>query len=243
MRQIGIVRAMLILRRVVLSICCLLGLAQAAFAQTVAATRDLPEAVIAYGFLSSNYADFDKLLASGSTFAVAHDMKALQNVLDSLDCDLVIRLQFSHKDLLVSPSPLGQWIGFPKMEDTPPNQDTLFVIHPMPQFPHRVWVVLASVAPARTTVFWLQQDKSCCQTGLVYDTFNKGAIRSAPYTSIGAVTAVSIGEKGAILLKEWRERGSGPHGIGLAGSVYEVDTKRGDVRLKTEGTFVNLRPK
>lgn len=217
-----------------LGVVCVLALALAASLSAVA-SGSLSQAVITYGYLRSNHADFDQLLASGPTLAVARDMKALEGALDSLRCDVPTLLAFPHRALVVPSSPVGQWIGFPTTEESPPEEGTLFVTQPLRAPPQRVWVVLSSVAPERTTVFWLEEGERGYVSGLVYDSFNKGKISNAPHTMIGAVTEVNLGKGDKILLKEWAEPGSRPGQMGAVGRVFQVDLARGEVTLKTPG--------
>lgn len=235
MRKIGI--AGVPASSLFLGFCCVLGLSRVADDRTVATRRNLPEAVIAYGFLRSNYGDFDQLLVSTSTFAAGRDMKALQDALDSLGCDLPTRLAFPHRDLVVAFSSDRNWIGFPRTNEFPREEGMLFVIRPLPTAPHRTWVVLSSVAPERTTVLWLDGDKRGYVSGLVYDSFSKGVVKNAPKASIGLVISVSVAESGEILLKEWSEPGSRPHARGAAGRVFEVNSARRDITLRTAGTL------
>ncbi len=223
--------------RFVLAVCCLAGVTQAADRLTSAGVEKLSEALITYGFLRSSYPDFDHLLSSCSTYALTRDMKTLQAALGTLNCDVVIRLAFPHRDLVVPRWPVGQWIGFPGTGESPPELGTLFVTQPMAASPHCVWVVFSSAAPERTTMFWLQQDKSGYRTKLVYDTSIEGEIKNAPETAVGTITSVSIGERGVILVKEWREPGSRPHHSGLAGRVFALDPEKCEIILKSGGTL------
>jgi len=218
-----------------LGVCCLLGQGQPGNHHSVAAGPSLPEALIAYGFLRSNYADFDKLLMSSSTFAAARDMEALQTALDSLSCDVPARLAFPHRDLVLASSAATAWMGFPTKAQSPSEEGTLFVLQPLPSAPQRTLAVLSSVAPERSTVFWLGADKRGYVGALVYDSFNKGKVKNAPETVMGSVISVRVDESGAILLKERAEPGSRPHAMGETGRVFEVDTTRDDVILKTSG--------
>ena len=221
---------------VLLEVACVLTFAPGAGLSAVT-SGDLPQAVIAYGFLSSNYAEFDQLLTSGPALSLARDMKALGSALDSLHCDVPIRIGFPHKAFVVPSFPASQWIGFARTAETPPEEGTLFVTEPLRRVPQRVLVVLSSAAPERTTVFWLGGDKQGYVSGLVYDSFNKGEISNSAHTGIGAVTSVSVGKSDQILLREWAEPGSRPGFMGAVGRVFQVDLTRGEITLKTGGTL------
>jgi hypothetical protein len=220
-----------------LGICCVLGFGQAGKHYSAAKGPSLPGAVIAYGFLRSNYVDFDKLLKSDSRFAAVRDMKALQATLDSLGCDVTVRLAFPHRDLIVESSSGTQWTGVPTKGLTPQEEGTLFVLQPLPANPQRTWAVLSSVAPERTTVLWIEARERGYVSTLVYDSFTKGKIKNAAGTVIGSVISVRVDESGEILLKERAEPGSRPHAMGETGRVFEVDVTQYDVTLKTSGAL------
>lgn len=198
-------------------------------------SADLTQAVIAYGFLSSNYGDFDKLLGAGSALGLAGDMKALEGALGSLNCDVPIRIGFPHRAFVVPSYPVGQWIGSIRTAETPPQEGTLLVTEHLRMKPARVLVVLSSVAPERTTVFWIEGTVRGYLSRLVYDSFRKGKIANAPHTVIGAVTAASAGRSDEIFVKEWAEPGSRPRTMGSVGRVFKVDPARDEVTLKSPG--------
>jgi hypothetical protein len=195
---------------------------------------NLSQLLVAYGFLISHYPD-EFLLGRQPGTRLARDMKALNHALDSLGCDVPTRLAFPHRDLIVLSSSAAQWAGFPGGVGSPPEEGTLFVIQAPPTASHRNWVVLSSVAPEETTVFWVEADKQGYATGLVYDTFKKGEVKNVRKTAIGAVAWVSIGQDGGILLREWAEPGSRGGHMGEAGRVFQVGFLSGDVSLKSPG--------
>jgi hypothetical protein len=98
----------------------------------------------------------------------------------------------------------------------------LFVTDPLVGTSQRVWVVLSSVAPEETTIFWLERSDGGYRSGLVYDSFNKGVIQNEPRTAIATVTAVRIESSSEILLEELLEPGSRRNQRGAAGRVFQV---------------------
>jgi hypothetical protein len=205
-------------------------------ASAVVTSVDLPQTIITYGFLVGHYPD-EFILGREPRTPLASDMKALNDALNSLDCDVPIRLGFPHRVFVVPSLPVGQWIGFVRTADTPPDEGTLFVTEPLRTKPERVLVVLSSVSPERTTVFWVERSVQGYASGLVYDSFKKGKISNENHTAMGAVTAVSAGEGEEILLKEWAEPGSRPRQMGSVGRVFRVDAARHEITLEIPGTF------
>jgi hypothetical protein len=196
-------------------------------------TNSLPQAIIAYGFLRSNYADFDQLLTSARSSAVVRDINELQQALFSLRCDVPTRLAFPHQDLIVPPVPVGDWIGFQRLTE----EGMLFVTQAVGVNPQRVWVVLSSVAPTRTTVFSFQNSGQGYASSLLYDSFNKGDVSNAPDTVIGAVVQVNLQKNNDILLKEAAEPGSRPGRMGAVGKIFQINFIDGNVLLKAAGAL------
>jgi hypothetical protein len=219
-----------------LEVLCLVGLALSSVLWC-AEPVGLPQEIITYGFLSWNYGDVNKLLGSSASPGLAREMKALQGAFSSLNCDIPTRLSFPHKAFIVPSFPVGQWIGFVRTAETPPEEGTLFVTEPRRTKMPRVLVVLSSVAPERTTVFSIEERDGGYVSSLVYDSFKKGKIRNANHTVIGAVTAVSVGNGDEILLREWAEPGSRPGIMGSMGRVFQIDPNRDEILLKKSGAL------
>jgi len=221
-----------------LGLACFLLLVLAAGAAVK--TKDLPQAVVAYGVLGTYYVDdFYQILTTGTT-DLARDLKSLRDTLASLDCRVEDWMWRPHRAFVVPSSPVGHWIGFEWAGNLPPREGTLFVTEPLGKAAGRVWVIYSTVAPEQTTVLWLEAREAGYVAGLVYDTFCKvkgkdmGKLGNSD-DKIGAVTAVSVEKGDQILLKEWAMGGSRPGAMGEMGTVYQVDTVRSQVTLKTLG--------
>jgi hypothetical protein len=210
---------------------CILGALPASAGGGDWSASSLSQAVITVGFLRSRYVDLDRLLASGSAPAMTRELRALDEALNAVGCDLRIRFAFPHRAVVVPPSLAGLRIGF---ERKAPQEGALFLVEQPQASPQRVWVVFSSQAPEATTVFWLQGGD---KTGLVYDSIDKGEIRNEPTTRIGYIVAVTRGTRGEILLEEWAEPGSRPGASGALGRVFQVDLNRGEVLLQAAGTL------
>jgi hypothetical protein len=205
------------------------------FVSTIAfsATRgtDLPQAVVTYGFLASKSADFPARGVWAQAATVVGEMAALGRALESLNCDVTTRLGSAHRVFVVPVSPVGQWIGYVRKAETPPTEGSLFVTEPFNE--NRVLVVLSSVAPEWTTVFWVEARDQGYGAGLVYDSFKRGKISNVAHSMIGAVTCVSVADQDAILLREWAEPGSRPTMMGDVGRVFRLDLKQEKVTLES----------
>jgi hypothetical protein len=194
----------------------------------------LTQALVTYGYLVSHYPD-EFVLGHEPGTPLATGIKDLTDALNSLGCDVPSRLAFPHRALIVLPSSARQWAGFAGAKGRPPEEATLFVIDPPLEVNNRRWVVLSSVAPEQTTVFWIEPRKQGYTTWLVYDTFKKGNVKNHPKTAIGAITGVSVEKTGVIFLKEWAELGSRPRHMGKVGRVFRIDPSSGDVTLHFAG--------
>lgn len=193
----------------------------------------LSQQIISYGFLRSNYSDFDQMLQSN--LAVAKDMKALQNALDSLHCDVPSLLAFTHRSFVLPASPQGQWIRSAMPTESMLQEESLFVTEPLSATPQRVFVVLSSGAPERTTAFWVEEKDGGYAARLVYDTFNKASIRNAPQLAIGVVVGVRLESDHEFLLEQRADLGSRPSIPGALGGVFRVDLSSGVVTQKSPG--------
>lgn len=196
--------------------------------------RHLPDAVITYSFLGMHYPEvFHGLVMTGTT-DMAREMKALDDAIVSLGCnDLWSHMWGSHRTFVVPSLPLGQRIGFEWTDrHFPPREGALFVTEPLGTAPARVWVIYSQVAPESTAVFWLEPHERGYRAGLVYDTFCKGKDQlSNSDDPINAIISVSIEKGEQIVLREWR--GVRLNGMGARGGVFQVDTVRREVTMKS----------
>ncbi len=196
---------------------------------------DLSQAIIAYGFLVSQYSP-NLSSSQRPTAPLVLDMKRLDDALSSLGCNVPNVLAFPHKAILVPSSVLGQWLGPSAVPNLAPQEGLLFVAE-WPRLPSaRALVVLSGVAPDETTVFWFEGGNGAYQAKLVYDSFKMGTIRNAPNTNIGAVTAIRLESSRNILLREWAEPGSRPGHMGAEGRVFRVNLFQHTATLVSSGT-------
>jgi hypothetical protein len=192
----------------------------------------LSQAIVAYGFLRSSYPDFGEVLESHSGSAMARELKALEEALDSLHCDVPIRLAFSHRATTLETLVPGQWVEYVKGNAAPPDEGWLFVVQHQQTRGRSAIVVLSSVAPERTTIFMLEGDFAAT---LVYDSFGESKISNEQATRVGVLIAIGLDKDGNILLKEWAEPGSRGHFTGSVGRVFQVNVTRKRVTLKDSG--------
>jgi hypothetical protein len=179
-----------------------------------AASRRLSEAAVVFADLHSSRDDND-----------TRDLKRVERALKAVGCDLTVRMALPGRAVILPVSSVGQRIGFKRAA---PTEGLTFVVKDGRAAPQRVWVVLSSVAPERTTVFWLDED---FKAGLVYDSFKKGEIRNAPHTAIAAVLAVTRVNGSQLLLEEWAEPGSRPGSMGAVGRVFQLDLTKSEMTL------------
>jgi hypothetical protein len=198
------------------------------------ADSGLPQAIVAYGYPRWDYLEFDRLLALIPELGLASDLKSLDKNLDSLHCDVPKRMAAPHRALILPPFPITQWFGFERPESSP-EDGWLFVTQDNWSSPDRVLVVLSSSGPEQTTVFWLEHSDKGYAAKLLFDSFTKGKIANET-TMVGAATFVSFEGEDAILLKEFREPGSGPFEH-MMGRVFRLDLLSDTITLVSPGVL------
>jgi len=190
--------------------------------------NEAAQAIIVYGFLVEHYPN-DFLVASHATAPLVKDMSLLASALDSIHCDVPTRLAFPHRAIVVPSSAADRWLGFRRLDKNRVQDGSLFVIEYSRSGSQRILVVLSSLGPARTTVFWVEKSEGGYVGKLVYDSFKKEEL--ANETTLGATAEVKLANNNDVLIKELVEVGSGPLRWQFAkGRVFRVDLRGGTIK-------------
>lgn len=196
---------------------------------------ELSQAVVAYGYLRWDYLDFNELSKSSADLSAVRNIKALDETLESLRCDIPMRMAGPHRATILPPSPINQWISFPRPGGRGSRENGwLFVTQPSGVAPQRILVVFSTAAPEHTTIFWLEESNGRYSAKLLYDSSKKGTVANET-TTIGAVTALRFENSEDLLLKDWGEPGIGSPEAIKARRVFRLALSDGKVTLFEPG--------
>jgi hypothetical protein len=170
------------------------------FAKDEVSVQELPDAVIAYGFLASTYyEDFPNFLRSIEGSDPLRKIKRMHGSLHGLGSDVPSRIAFSHSSFILYGDATTQDYGFRDANE--PYIGSLFVTTPLVLLDGKVLVIISSVAPQHTTIFLLD---NTLKADLIYDSYKKHTFRNdgsmqEPMASIYQIRSLG---NGRFLLKE-----------------------------------------
>ncbi len=125
---------------------------------------ELPSVIIAYSLFSSYYQDFKSLWSSNEK---PWFLDKLQAALSELNCDIDLRLAFTHESYIVRSNTIRTFLSVDSIKSE--LKSVLFVTTPIKSYDNKILVILSSVSPERTTIIAIDNELGA---ELLYDSFN-----------------------------------------------------------------------
>lgn len=208
------------------------SLVPSCFAQP--ASGDTAQELVAYRYLVARFGNtFLSRELHPPTTPLELQMEALGETLGSLHCDVRRRLAMSTESILVPSSDAERWLGLFKSRHT---AGSWLVVIQLSETSQHVLVILSSLGPAQTTVFWLEPTEQGYGVSLLYDSFKKNTISSPKWGMMGAASGVKFENNRELLLRELVEPGSGADPCLVEwGRLFRINVSTGRMQLVSPG--------